>query len=53
MARDNKKAAVESSKHGRAWAPWFSWASPIGLGLYFLAVGGFLWMLSIAFDWSK
>jgi hypothetical protein len=32
----------------RAWGSWFSWGSPIGLGLFFIEVGVFLWLLHLA-----
>lgn len=39
-------------KHWRSWGSWFSWGSPVGLGLFFLAVAGTLWILSQAFGWN-
>jgi len=39
-------------KHWRAWGSWFSWGSPVGLGLFFLAVAGTIWILSQAFGWN-
>jgi hypothetical protein len=39
----------ESMKHWRSWGSWFSWGSPVGLGLFFIAIGVFLWLLSQAF----
>lgn len=33
-------------KHWRAWGSWFSWGSPIGLGLFFLALAGCIWILA-------
>lgn len=32
-------------RHWRAWGSWFSWGSPVGLGLFFLAVAGTIWIL--------
>ncbi len=29
----------------RAWGSWFSWGSPVGLGLGLISVGVFLWLL--------
>jgi len=33
----------------RAWGSWFSWGSPIGLGLFYalvmLSTGAFIWIL--------
>lgn len=36
-------------KHWRSWGSWFSWGSPIGLGLFFLALAGTIWILAQAF----
>lgn len=33
-------------KNWRAWGSWFSWGSPVGLGLFFLAVAGTIWILA-------
>lgn len=38
----------DSLKHWRAWGSWFSWGSPVGLGLFILAIGGFLVLLHFA-----
>ena len=35
--------------HWRAWGSWFSWGSPVGLGLFFLAVAGSVWIITKAF----
>jgi hypothetical protein len=32
-------------KYWRSWGSWFSWGSPIGLGLFFLALAGAIWIL--------
>jgi len=35
----------------RAWGSWFSWGSPVGLGLFFLltslSIGGFIWLVNL------
>jgi len=36
-------------KHWRAWGSWFSWGSPVGLGLFFLALAGVVWILAQVF----
>ena len=41
----------DSLKHWRAWGSWFSWGSPVGLGLFFLAVAGCVWILAQTFNW--
>jgi hypothetical protein len=50
MAKERDMKQYGDAK--RVWAPWYSWASPVGLGLYFIAVGFFLWLLSQAFNWN-
>jgi hypothetical protein len=42
----------EHMKNWRAWGSWFSWGSPVGLGLFFIAIAGTLWILSQAFGWK-
>src|SRR5262249_26434660 len=32
----------------RAWGSWFSWGTPVGLGLGLISVGIFLWLLHLA-----
>jgi hypothetical protein len=36
-------------KHWRAWGSWFSWGSPVGLGLFFVLLAGATWILTRAF----
>lgn len=53
---DKKQSLSESHKkhkdenwtttNWRAWGSWFSWGSPVGLGLFFLAVAGTIWILA-------
>lgn len=31
--------------HWRAWGSWFSWGSPIGLGLFLISIGVFICLL--------
>jgi hypothetical protein len=33
-------------KHWRSWGSWFSWGSPVGLGLFLLAVAGAIWIIA-------
>jgi hypothetical protein len=47
---ENLKAYEDSLKHWRAWGSWFSWGSPVGLGLFLIAVGVFVWLLSLSFN---
>lgn len=45
--------SYESSlKHWRRYGSWFSWGSPIGLGLFFISIAITLWILSQAFGWK-
>lgn len=30
----------------KAWGSWFSWGSPVGLGLFLLALAGAVWILA-------
>jgi len=38
-------------KHWRSWGSWFSWGSPIGLGLFFIALAFTIWVLGQTFGW--
>ena len=49
---ENAKYYEDHMKHWRAWGSWFSWGSPVGLGLFFLAIAGSVWILSQAFGWN-
>jgi hypothetical protein len=46
-----EKLRDDHMKHWRAWGSWFSWGSPVGLGLFFLAVAGCVWILGQTFNW--
>lgn len=39
------------AQHWRAWGSWFSWGSPVGLGLFFaltlLSLGFFIWLINL------
>lgn len=35
-------------KHWQGWGSWFSWGSPIGLGLFLICIGAFLLLLARA-----
>ena len=50
---DYNKAYEDNMKYWRSWGSWFSWGSPVGLGLFFVAIGVFIWLLSQAFGWAK
>lgn len=41
-----------SLKHWRRYGSWFSWGSPIGLGLFCIAIAITLWILGQAFGWN-
>ncbi|MDN5275792.1 MAG: hypothetical protein JWN33_441 [Candidatus Saccharibacteria bacterium] len=38
-------------QHWRAWGSWFSWGSPVGLGLFFaltlISLGLFIWLINL------
>lgn len=42
------EAKEPSLKHWRAWGSWFSWGSPVGLGLFFIAVAITIWVIAQA-----
>jgi hypothetical protein len=42
-------ASLQNMKNWRSWGSWFSWGSPIGLGLFFLALAGSIWILKQVF----
>lgn len=44
-----QEAKADSMKHWRSWGSWFSWGSPVGLGLFFLAIGITVWIFTQAF----
>lgn len=41
-----------SLKHWRRYGSWFSWGSPVGLGLFCISIAITLWVLSQAFGWN-
>lgn len=43
----------DSLKHWRAWGSWFSWGSPVGLGLFFVEACAAVWLLAQAFGWGS
>ncbi|MFZ2200002.1 MAG: hypothetical protein WAV40_04395 [Microgenomates group bacterium] len=43
------EASLQNMKNWRSWGSWFSWGSPVGLGLFFLALAGSAWILMQAF----
>lgn len=57
MAKDDdekryyEKYHENSMKYWRSWGSWFSWGSPVGLGLFFLALAGTIWILGQTFHW--
>jgi hypothetical protein len=52
VKEEDMKFYQDHMKHWRSWGSWFSWGSPVGLGLFLLAIGGFIWLLSQAFGWN-
>lgn len=38
-------------QHWRAWGSWFSWGSPVGLGLFIaltmISIGVFIWLINL------
>lgn len=35
-----------TQKRWRSWGSWFSWGSPVGLGLFVLALAGAIWIVA-------
>lgn len=58
MNKDDKKTLADRhQKHWeenwsplpwKAWGSWFSWGSPVGLGLFFIAVAITIWIIADA-----
>ncbi|HEX6258894.1 MAG TPA: hypothetical protein VFZ48_05440 [Candidatus Saccharimonadales bacterium] len=48
---ENYNYYENSLKHWRRYGSWFSWGSPIGLGLFCISIAITLWILSQAFGW--
>ena len=53
-ALDLQKRAREAgwpAQHWRAWGSWFSWGSPVGLGLFFvlgaIAAAVLIWVIKL------
>lgn len=46
-----EKYHQDSMKYWRSWGSWFSWGSPVGLGLFFMAIAFTLWILGQTFHW--
>ena len=42
--QDNWNWWEDHNKNWRAWGSWFSWGSPIGLGLFFVLVAFATWI---------
>ena len=38
----------EGMKYGLATMKWYGWGSPVGLGLFFLSIGGVIYLLHLA-----
>ena len=49
---DWQQAHSDHMKHWRAWGSWFSWGSPVGLGLFFIAICFCIWLLGQTFGWK-
>lgn len=43
------EAALQNMKNWRSWGSWFSWGSPVGLGLFFIALAVTAWILAQVF----
>ncbi len=61
MSEEKKKTLAEKHsehqdsnwpiQHWRAWGSWFSWGSPVGLGIFYalimLSTGTFIWLINL------
>ena len=52
LKKDYDWSYQDHLKNWRSWGPWFSWGSPVGLGLFFMSIAATLWILSKAFGWN-
>ncbi len=48
---EDVKVWRDSMKYWRSWGSWFSWGSPVGLGLFFIAIAAAVWILGQTFNW--
>jgi hypothetical protein len=49
---DYMKAHEDHLKHWRSWGSWFSWGSPVGLGLFLIAIAFAIWLIGLTFGWK-
>lgn len=52
QGQDDYNYYDNSLKHWRRYGSWFSWGSPVGLGLFCISGAVTLWILSQAFGWN-
>lgn len=45
-SEEDLRVYQDLKKHWRSWGSWFSWGSPIGLGLFLLALAGAIWIIA-------
>jgi hypothetical protein len=48
LTEEQHEHMKEHMRNWRSWGSWFSWGSPVGLGLFFIALGAFLVLLHFA-----
>jgi hypothetical protein len=48
---DNPKAEAEQWKYAEKAMSWYGWGSPVGLGLFIVALGAFIFLLAEARLW--
>ncbi|MDB5254990.1 MAG: hypothetical protein JWL92_366 [Candidatus Nomurabacteria bacterium] len=49
MTEGEREWHRESIRNWRMWGSWFSWGSPVGLGLFLIAIGIFIVLLRLHF----
>lgn len=47
MSPEERDMGREAIRNWRMWGSWFSWGSPVGLGLFLIAIGIFLVLLRL------
>ncbi len=52
ITEEQKHWYEDHMKHWRSWGSWFSWGSPVGLGLFFIAICFSIWLLGQTFNWG-
>ncbi|MES2224432.1 MAG: hypothetical protein V4478_00430 [Patescibacteria group bacterium] len=49
MSLEERDMGREAIRNWRMWGSWFSWGSPVGLGLFLIAIGIFIVLIRLHF----